>query len=328
MKALFLGFAVALSITPTWAFAKSRPPIPGTPSNVVATATSPSSVRITWNDNTVGESGFRIERKTDTTNFFLVTQTGPDVTSFDDVGLPDNTRYYYRVLAFDAGGATPPSPVATVNTPQGYWSLAGRVVEGNDFAPVPGATVSVLRDVSVQTPLYNPNATIPDNNAAGITEGFEITQAGPIENLAFAIKITHSYVDDLRVSLVHPDGTKVMLIDRNKSGRNLDTVFPTATAPVQSLDVFKGKSGQGLWSVEVSDLVGGDTGTLVSFQLTLTGTAASLAATTDSQGYYSFAEIASGNISIGVEAPNLVFTTRFVELRQNTSKFNFVSAQH
>lgn len=330
MYALVLGLAVALSSAPVWARSQIRPSAPGTPSGVTAVATSPSSVHLTWNDNTVGEDGFRIERSTDGARYSEVGETGANVTEFDDTGVPDNTRYYYRVMAFDRTGATQPSTPASVTTPQGFWSVAGRVVEGNDFNPVVGATVTVTRGVSAQTPKYEPGVEIPDNNVNGVVEAFEIPTNVTIEGLQFALKITHELPGEVKVRLVHPDGTGVLLHDRGRGvgSGGIETVYPTQTTPVQSLSAFTGKSTAGQWRLEVSDVVGGDVGRLESFQMTVTGPAASLTATTDQNGYYSFAEIPSGKISVSASAPNLSFTDRELDLRGDTVRVNFISDLH
>ncbi len=330
MNALVLGLAVALSTTPAWARSKVQPRIPGTPSNVTATATSPSSVHLTWSDNTIGEDGFRIERSTDGARYTVAGETAADVTQFDDTGVPDNTRYYYRVSAFDRGGATAPSNPATVVTPQGFWSLAGRVVEGNDFNPVAGATITVTRGVSAQTPKFEPGVPIPDANPNGAVEAFELAQNVTIDQVVFALKITHSYPSDVKVALVHPDGTSVLLHNKGSGvGRGgIETVYPTQTQPAQSLNAFKGKSTQGMWRLEVSDVVSGDVGKLDSFQMTVTGPAAALTATSDQNGYYSFIDIPSGKVGVSASAPGLSFTDKEVDLRGNTVRVNFVSDLH
>lgn len=330
MYALVLGLAVLISTTPAWSRTQVRPPAPGTPSNLTATATSPSSVHLTWSDNTIGEDGFRIERSTDGAHYTLAGETGPDVTEYDDTGVPDNTRYYYRVMAFDRTGATLPSTPASVTTPQGFWKMSGRVVEGNDFNPVAGATVTITRGVSAQTPKYEPEVEIPDNNVNGVVEAFEIPTNVTIEGLQFALKITHKLPGEVKVRLVHPDGTGVLLHDRGRGvgSGGIETVYPTQTTPVQSLSAFTGKSTQGQWRLEVSDVVGGDVGKLNSFQMTVTGPAASLSATTDQNGYYSFTDIPSGRILVSATAPDLSFTDREVDLRGDTVRVNFVSDLH
>lgn len=325
MRSLIVGVAVLLSTTSV--FAKNvKPRIPGVPSNVTATATSPSSVRITWNDNSIGETGFRIERSRDEINWNNAGQTAADVTSFDDNNVTDNTMFFYRVMAFDADGETNPSNVASATTPQGFWSISGKVVEGNDFQPVGGATITVERGANFTTPLYTPNKQIPDSNTTGITETFAISRGGLVDQLTFTIKLTHRYLSDMIVTLIHPDGTKVILHNRGSS--SLDTTYPTITAPYQSLDALKGKPIAGTWSLHLADVVGSDIGTLHSFQMTLTGASETLTTTSDAGGFYSFANVPSGSVLMWVDAPGLQFNGREVDLRGHVTRMNFVSDIH
>lgn len=329
MKAFAIGFAVLLS---TNVSAKTRskitPPIPGTPSAVTATPTSASSVHLTWTDNTTNESGFRIERSTGT-SFVVAGEVAANVTEFEDVDLPDNTTYIYRVSAFDTSGATAPSSVVTATTPRGYFSIAGRVVEGNDFNGVNNAMITVTRKTEYDSGVIAPGVQIPDNNTAGVVDGIDIQSDAQIESVTFALKITHSYPSDMIVKLIHPDGTAVILHNKgNGSGGGIDTVYPTRTTPAQSLNVFNGKNVKGMWQVQVSDVVSGDAGTLVSYQLQIAGPGASQTATTNAQGYYLIENIPSGSVTVGASALDLVFGERAFTLNRNATRVNFVSEPH
>ena len=89
---------------------------PSSPGNLAVTATSASTVSLSWSASTdnVGVVGYRIERCADTGcgNFAeIATST---VTGYTDTGLSANTRYTYRVRAYDA--AANQSRTATVLT--------------------------------------------------------------------------------------------------------------------------------------------------------------------------------------------------------------------
>jgi hypothetical protein len=79
---------------------------PAAPSNLRITSTAQRALTVAWNDNSNNESGFQLERCTGSTctNFAQITQTSPNVTSFNDTGLARRTTYRYRVRAFNAGG--------------------------------------------------------------------------------------------------------------------------------------------------------------------------------------------------------------------------------
>ena len=69
---------------------------------------SPRQINLAWTDNSNNESGFKIERcqGNGCSNFAQIAQVGANVTTFPDTGLSPNTRYRYRVRAFN-GAVTP-----------------------------------------------------------------------------------------------------------------------------------------------------------------------------------------------------------------------------
>jgi FtsP/CotA-like multicopper oxidase with cupredoxin domain len=95
---------------------------PAPPSNLAAINITQTTLTLTWQDNSVNETGFTIQRAENSgfTKNLVVFNVGPDVTSFDDAGLKKNTTYYYRVLAFngfnDGLGPFPWSPIFNVKT--------------------------------------------------------------------------------------------------------------------------------------------------------------------------------------------------------------------
>jgi fibronectin type III domain protein len=93
-------------------------PAPNAPSNLTGTAVSTSQINLSWTDNSNNESGFSIERclGNNCTNFVQIAQVGANVTSFNNTGLARNTRYRYRVRAFNATGNSGYSNIVTVRT--------------------------------------------------------------------------------------------------------------------------------------------------------------------------------------------------------------------
>jgi hypothetical protein len=70
------------------------------PGFVSAEALSEHSVALSWYDHNVGESGFTVERSTDSTNFSPIGSTGADTTGFMDESAEALTTYYYRIRSF------------------------------------------------------------------------------------------------------------------------------------------------------------------------------------------------------------------------------------
>jgi V8-like Glu-specific endopeptidase len=104
---------------------------------------------------------------------------------------------------------------------------------------------------------------IPDADNNGITYDMPITQEAFVANVKVYVKITHTYTGDLRVSLIHPDGTEFVLHDRaGGSTDNIDQEFDLARN-------FREKSSSGTWKLKVQDLAGQDVGKLTYVKLTL-----------------------------------------------------------
>jgi len=88
---------------------------PAAPSNVTATAARQGNnarVTLTWTDNANNESGFRIQRATNSTfTAGLVTSTvGANITTFQTGNVARNTAFYFQVQAFNSA-----DPSAWVN---------------------------------------------------------------------------------------------------------------------------------------------------------------------------------------------------------------------
>jgi hypothetical protein len=104
--------------TPTPSPTPTPTPPPAAPSNLTATAVSTSQINLAWTDNSNNEQGFKIERCQGNacTNFVEIAQVGANVTTFPNTGLARNTRYRYRVRAFNGGGNSAYSNIATART--------------------------------------------------------------------------------------------------------------------------------------------------------------------------------------------------------------------
>src|SRR4029077_2094238 len=62
-----------------------------------------SQKNLTWTDNSLSESGYKIERSpVDDLHFIQIAVTGPNITAYSDTGLSEGTKYYYRVRAYNA----------------------------------------------------------------------------------------------------------------------------------------------------------------------------------------------------------------------------------
>lgn len=99
-------------------FAISAPaPAGPPPSNLTASASSPTQVNLTWADNSANETGFRVERKTGNGSYSQITTVGASVTGYNDASASPVTTYTYRVRAYNAVGDSGNSNEASATTP-------------------------------------------------------------------------------------------------------------------------------------------------------------------------------------------------------------------
>ena len=89
----------------------AAPATPAAPTNLQATAVSPTQVNLTWQDNSNNETSFRIEIQPPAgisiPPFMEIGSTGPNVTTFSVTGLQPSTGYAFRVRARNAAGDSP-----------------------------------------------------------------------------------------------------------------------------------------------------------------------------------------------------------------------------
>jgi len=108
----------AYSAEATVATAAPPAPVPGTPTHLVATATSSSAIDLTWWDMSNNETSFEIERKTGTGGTWArVLTTGANISTIDDLGVSGSTTYYYRARAVSGAGPSTYSAEASATTP-------------------------------------------------------------------------------------------------------------------------------------------------------------------------------------------------------------------
>jgi hypothetical protein len=93
------------------------PAAPAAPSGLIASAVSTSQIDLSWTDNSGNEEGFKIERSTDNITFSQIASVGANGISYSNTALTANSKYYYRVLAYNAaGGNSSYSTVASAST--------------------------------------------------------------------------------------------------------------------------------------------------------------------------------------------------------------------
>ncbi|MDP8239089.1 MAG: hypothetical protein P9X24_08365 [Candidatus Hatepunaea meridiana] len=89
------------------------------PTDLFATALNPFQVRLLWSDNANNELGYIIERSSSQEDDWAFIDTlDENIVRYYDSDLTSNTRYWYRICAYNQEGNSPFSDIADVMTPR------------------------------------------------------------------------------------------------------------------------------------------------------------------------------------------------------------------
>lgn len=191
-------------------------------------------------------------------NNLIFNSTVADPTMPTSEYLTGNTTYYWRVRSSF-------SSCSVSNWSTGNFTTGDCYIYNSTAAPVPISSgpppVQATMDVFVED-----FGTVADIDL-------------------YQLNISHTYVRDLRVNLIAPDGSRAMLLDRECGSQNnifisiddeaIQTSLPCppvnpsmfVTSPSEALAGLDNEAINGNWTIEVNDLANQDGGSLNSFSL-------------------------------------------------------------
>ncbi len=88
--------------------------IPNAPTDVKGVLSAPTQIDLTWTDASNNEDGFKIERKSGTDAYSLLTTLGQNILTYSDKGLNVGTNYTYRVYSYNTKGNSSNSNEITI----------------------------------------------------------------------------------------------------------------------------------------------------------------------------------------------------------------------
>lgn len=91
---------------------------PAKPTDLTATATATTKIRLNWTDNASNEVDYHIEQSSTSgsAGFAEITTVTANITTYEVTGLTTNTQYWFRVRAHNASGYSDYCTVATAVT--------------------------------------------------------------------------------------------------------------------------------------------------------------------------------------------------------------------
>jgi titin len=90
--------------------------IPDIPSAFTATPDSTGAIVLSWTESSADQTGFALQRSSDSVVFTTIATPAPGDTSFRDAEVRSSTRYYYRILATGENGNSPYSGIVAAVT--------------------------------------------------------------------------------------------------------------------------------------------------------------------------------------------------------------------
>lgn len=121
------------------------PPVPKAPSALAASAVSPTSMALTWKDNSNDETAFRLERRAGNGKFEEIQTLAANTTRATAGGLTPGVAYSFRVRAANASGFSAYSSVVKVRTPGGTLAAPAGL---RGVARTPNRVLLTWRDLS------------------------------------------------------------------------------------------------------------------------------------------------------------------------------------
>lgn len=220
----------------------------GVNSNATLTWTSPGGAGITYDVEVATDPAF--------TNI-VSSATGVVGTSYTATGLTSSTTYYWRVNAQNA---------CTNSSNSSVFSFT---------------TSSCLASPSANVPV-----AISTGAPATVTSTLMVTASGTITDVNVSnVQGTHTWINDLTISIISPASTSVNLFDQIcNNENNFDVSFDDASAlttlpcppvdgltykPVGLLSGFNGQTAAGTWTLSVQDNANQDGGSLNNWTLEL-----------------------------------------------------------
>ncbi len=258
---------------------------------------SPSA---SWLTITSGSSG----SGNGTVNYSVAANTtGVPRTATIDFGGPNGLSSHTVTQQSDVPSPSPTPTSAPSPTPTVAPTPTPVITPTPNPTPTPGGSTTVS--------YTGPAVTIPDNTPAGVNIPLVVSTACAVTDLNFrfdgtaspdplstSVGVNHSWVGDLKFTLVSPGGTNVTFFDRpgvpasnfgcnsnnlaaltldddggfpsieTQCGAGDDAAFPSGTfAPSNPLAAFDGQNASGTWTLNVSDNGTGDVGSVRAFSL-------------------------------------------------------------
>lgn len=110
--------------------------------------------------------------------------------------------------------------------------------------------------------------SIPDNAPVGVVAEINANEAPNGRKVLVELQLQHTWRGDLKITLIAPDGQRVILHDRaGGSADDVRGVYGVDLVSREPLEPLREVTVDGIWKLEIADLAGLDVGQLQSWKL-------------------------------------------------------------
>lgn len=177
----------------------------------------------------------------------------------------------------------------------GTGSFTYTISDGRGGTASASATITVSGGSTQQSFTNHTNVTIRSDAPSTVVSPISLTGlSGTIQDVDVKVNLYHTWDSDLKITLIAPDGTRILLFNRHGGSRDniLNTTFDDSAniaiasgsapftgtfRPTQLLSLLNGMNPNGVWKLEVQDVYRRDGGYLDNWTLSLRLSAAAAA---------------------------------------------------
>lgn len=219
----------------------------------------PTTVNVSWAAN-ANASSYDVQLANDAAFTIVLSTASTTATNYTFTGLNQTSNYFWRVLPKNI------SCSGTYSSP--YKFTTGQLNCANFSSTNVPITIS-----ATGTPTINSTLNIPSG--------------GTINSVKVTMDITHTWINDLRATLISPAGTQISLFYNPCTSNAINNVVATfddngsvvvcgtnpgisgTVQPVQALSGLAGQSSTGTWTLRIADSFDQDGGALNSWNLNI-----------------------------------------------------------